>query len=65
MLCLISPVAHSVVDPFGGAQAFVGRAPVEEAGVAVETVQKVGGGSDHAETHRKYGRNVTLTHALL
>ena len=62
MLFLNLPIAHSVVDPLGGAQSFVGRAPVEETGVAVETVQQVGGGSDHTETHRKYMGNVTLTH---
>lgn len=44
-------VAFSVVDPLGRSKAFVVRAPVEQTGVDVQRVQKVGGGPDHPDGH--------------
>lgn len=42
-------VSFSVVDPLGGAQAFIVGAPVEKAGVDVQRVQQVGGGPNHSD----------------
>lgn len=41
-----TPVSLAVVDPLGGAKALVSRAPVEQAGIAVQGVQQVCGGAD-------------------
>lgn len=47
-------VAFSIVDPLGGSQSFIVWAPVEEAGVDVQRVQQVGGGSDHPEAQQQH-----------
>lgn len=43
-------VASSIVNPFGGSQSFIIRAPVEETGIDMQRIQQVGGGPDHSDT---------------
>lgn len=49
-MCLFhQPVSFTIVHPTGRSQSFQGGVPVEETGVTVETVKKIGGGTDHPE----------------